>query len=211
MRKTSRLFIAVGMLLIAGLAWGQGMHGQQGQQNRMSGNMMGMNAQQGRHGMTGNGMQGMGMMSMMHGGMMGAGMMGGTGMMSGQVPSVFTILRQTGALGLTADQTDALQKGSLELQKTLIQLRSRAAVTSLDISEAFDTGNPDQQDIQKLLQKRIDTLAEMQKQLVSSYFQGLTELNENQRAQLTTAGSGCMMMAGGNTPGDSPLRGMMGQ
>jgi len=220
MRKTTGLLIAVFTLLIAGLAWGQGMQGQQnqssGQNGRMPMGMMGRNTQQPSWGpMMGGGMNGMGMMSMMHGGMMGSGMMGygmmGAGSMSGNVPSVFTILGQSGTLNLMADQQASLQKEVLELQKNLIQLRSQAAIASIDLREALDSENPNQQDVQKILQKKIDAQTDLQKSLVSSYFQGLNTLTADQKAQLNTTSAGCMMMGNGNRLGSGGTHGMMGQ
>lgn len=200
MRKAAMILVTASTVLIAGFAWGQGMHGQN-PQSRMSTGMMGQhNHQQSWGSMTGGGMNGMGMMN---------GTMGGS--MSGYVPSVYTILNQSGTLNLTDDQESALQKEALELQKNLIQIRSQAAIANVNLREALDSSKPNQQSIQKVLQNKLDAQSEMQKTLLSSYFQGWDNLTSDQQATLQTTGAGCMMMASGNSNGVSGMHGMMGQ
>ncbi|MEJ2050999.1 MAG: hypothetical protein P8Y60_14380, partial [Calditrichota bacterium] len=120
-------------------------------------------------------------------------------------------LNQSGTLNLTDDQESALQKEALELQKNLIQIRSQAAIANVNLREALDSAKPNQQSIQKILQNKLDAQSEMQKTLLSSYFQGWDNLTSDQQATLQTAGEGCMMMASGNSNGVSGMHGMMGQ
>jgi|GEM_PF-2249887 len=172
---------------IAGFVSAQGMHGAQGHVSA---------GQQSGHGM-------MNMMHTMHsgGGMMGEMMHGGRGMMGGMgasnfVPTVKTILSQSGKLSLTDEQTRTLKQQYTAMKKQVIRLRADNQVALLEYREVLQQPNSSQKEVTQALQNVNQQREALQELRLDSYFTARDELTQEQRDQLSTFTSGCMMGMG---------------